>query len=108
MRHSVLVALLGLATSVVFIAPATAQERTYYIAADEVIWNYAPGGVDKISGKPLPELPPTLIGRSYKKAIYREYTDASFQTLKPRPAEWQHLGILGPLIRAEVGDTIIE
>jgi FtsP/CotA-like multicopper oxidase with cupredoxin domain len=43
---------------------------------------------------------------TYLKAIYREYTDATFQTLKPRPPQWEHLGILGPLIRAEVGDTI--
>ena len=42
----------------------------------------------------------------YRKAIYREYTDETFKTLKPRAPEWEHLGILGPLIRAEVGDTI--
>ncbi len=36
-----------------------------------------------------------------------EYTDASFTQLKPRPAKWQHLGLLGPVIQAEVGDTIV-
>ena len=41
-----------------------------------------------------------------RRRIYREYTDATFTTLKPRPAEWEHLGFLGPLVRAEVGDTI--
>ena len=46
------------------------------------------------------------LGRVYKKSVFREYTDATFTTLKPRPPEWEHLGILGPLIRAEVGDTI--
>jgi FtsP/CotA-like multicopper oxidase with cupredoxin domain len=46
------------------------------------------------------------LGRIYKKAIYREYTDATFATLKTRPPEWEHLGMLGPLLRAEVGDTI--
>jgi FtsP/CotA-like multicopper oxidase with cupredoxin domain len=40
------------------------------------------------------------------KAVYREYTDDTFKTLKPRLPEWQHLGILGPLIRAEVGDVV--
>ena len=49
---------------------------------------------------------PHVIGRKAKKALYREYTDATFTTLKPRPAEWEHLGFLGPLVRAEVGDTI--
>jgi FtsP/CotA-like multicopper oxidase with cupredoxin domain len=49
---------------------------------------------------------PTRVGRVYKKAVYREYTDSTFATPKPRPSEWEHLGILGPLIRAEVGDTV--
>jgi FtsP/CotA-like multicopper oxidase with cupredoxin domain len=85
---------------------AIAQTHTYYIAADEVTWNYAPSGMNKITGERLPTLPPTFIGYTYKKAIYREYSDATFTRLKPRPPEWQHLGILGPLLRAEVGDTI--
>jgi hypothetical protein len=42
----------------------------------------------------------------YVKAVYREYTDASFTRLKPRPPEWQHLGLVGPILQAEVGDTI--
>src|SRR6185503_15811768 len=42
----------------------------------------------------------------YKKAIYREYTDGSFQRLNVRSGHWRHLGILGPLLRAEVGDRI--
>jgi FtsP/CotA-like multicopper oxidase with cupredoxin domain len=46
------------------------------------------------------------IGKVYWKAVYREYTDAGFKTLKSRPKEWEHLGILGPVIRGEVGDTI--
>ena len=44
---------------------------------------------------------PQRIGSVYRKALYREYTDGTFSTLKPRPQEWQHLGLLGPLIRAE-------
>ena len=48
----------------------------------------------------------TIKHRIYHKAIYREYTDATFTTLKPRPPKWTHLGILGPLLRAEVGDSL--
>jgi FtsP/CotA-like multicopper oxidase with cupredoxin domain len=83
----------------------------YYIAADEVDWDYTPRGRGLI-GLPHSEGPEDEEGgagskhRIYHKAIYREYTDASFRVVKPRPPEWQHLGILGPLIRAEVGDTI--
>jgi FtsP/CotA-like multicopper oxidase with cupredoxin domain len=52
------------------------------------------------------EAGPNVAGRKVKKALYREYTDATFKTLKTRPPEWEHLGFLGPLVRAEVGDTI--
>src|SRR5262249_3121561 len=40
------------------------------------------------------------------KSIYREYTDSTFTHLKARDSAWTHLGILGPLLRAVVGDTI--
>jgi hephaestin len=108
---SVLV-LLGLA------APSLAAEggktRTYYVAADEVVWDYAPSGTNQITGRPFEGPVETLVmvkgperlGRIYKKAVYREYTDATFSTLKARLAQWEHLGIIGPLLRAEVGDTI--
>ncbi len=87
--------------------------RTYYIAADEVVWNYVPGDLNRLTGEPFEPLlapfvesGPLFIGRRYKKALYREYTDDTFTTLKERPAEWEHLGSQGPLVRAEVGDTI--
>jgi manganese oxidase len=86
---------------------ALPQVHTYYIAADELQWNYLPsapvyalGGESEISPIPRPK------SNTYVKAVYREYTDGTFTTLKPRPAEWEHLGILGPLIRAEVGDVV--
>jgi len=87
--------------------------RTYYIAVDELAWDYAPSGIDQISGKPFDEMErvytargPHRIGKVYRKAIYREYTDGSFTTLKPRLASDRYLGILGPILHAEVGDTI--
>jgi len=46
------------------------------------------------------------IGERYLKAVYREYADASFASLKPHELAEEHLGILGPIIHAEVGDTI--
>jgi FtsP/CotA-like multicopper oxidase with cupredoxin domain len=84
--------------------------RTYYIAADEVDWDYTPEGRN-IAGIPHVETSEDDTGKGsrhvmYHKAIYREYTDATFHKLKQRPQQWQHLGILGPLIRAEVGDSI--
>ncbi|HEV7158554.1 MAG TPA: multicopper oxidase domain-containing protein [Caulobacteraceae bacterium] len=92
---------------------AQARVRQYYIAADEVEWNYMPSGQDGMMGmapmgyaKFYATHDAHLIGPVYKKAIYREYTDATFKTLKPRPASQAYLGILGPILHAEVGDTI--
>ncbi|XP_066096925.1 ceruloplasmin isoform X1 [Saccopteryx bilineata] len=90
--------------------------RHYYIAAEEITWNYAPSGTDTFTEDRLTEpgsdsevffqRGPTRIGGSYKKLVYREYTDASFTSPKERSPEELHLGILGPVIWAEVGDTI--
>jgi len=86
--------------------------RTYYIAADEVSWDYVAGGRDEIADQAFVDSaffakgPPRPVSTSYKKTLYREYTDSTFATLKPRPPEWAHLGFLGPLIRGVVGDTI--
>jgi manganese oxidase len=95
------------------VANEAGKIHTYYIAADEVEWDYAPSGMNKMMGMKFEGYPltyveqgPHRIGKVYRKAIYREYTDESFAHLKPRAPEWEHTGILGPVIRAEVGDTI--
>lgn len=91
----------------------TGKVRTYYIAADEVQWDYAPTGRDEAMGHPFDALQkgfaesgPHQIGRVYKKAIYQEYTDDTFTVLKKRSADDGYLGLLGPVLRAEVSDTI--
>ena len=101
-------------TGCFFSPSSTGVTHTYYIAADEVVWDYAPSNMNQITGEAFGEREafwvesgPHRIGKVYKKAIYREYTDDTFTTLKARAPEWEHLGILGPLIRAEVGDTIV-
>jgi FtsP/CotA-like multicopper oxidase with cupredoxin domain len=93
-------------------AAGKGRTRTYYVAADPVVWDYVPGGRDGIVGGPYADTAffataaARAVSTSYKKVLYREYTDSTFSQLTPRPAEWQHLGFLGPLIRAVVGDTI--
>ncbi len=89
-------------------------ERHYYIAIDEVAWDYAPYRYNLITGLPFGDAENVFVGHAsdrigsvYLKALYREYTDPTFTVLKPRPPEWEHLGVLGPLVRAEVGDTIV-
>jgi hephaestin len=88
--------------------------RTYYLAAVEISWDYAPSGMDMMTGtefqgeaKIWTEHTKDRIGKIYKKAVFREYTDETFTTEKKRAKEWEHLGLMGPLIRAEVGDTIV-
>jgi FtsP/CotA-like multicopper oxidase with cupredoxin domain len=109
--------LLSLATTFCLPQPAPdfsiGKVRIYYVAADEVEWDYAPSGLNKMMGTKFTGYPnvfveqgPHRIGKVYRKAVYHEYTDATFTTLKPRAPEWEHAGILGPIIRAEVGDTI--
>ncbi|MGD8325730.1 MAG: multicopper oxidase domain-containing protein [Sphingomonadales bacterium] len=109
-RIALSIAALGL-----FSGPALAegQVRTYYIAADMVDWDYAPKNRNILFDRPFGQEEAHAVnsgdyrvGKIFKKAIYREYTDDSFTKLKPRPEAWKHLGILGPLIRAEVGDRI--
>ena len=90
------------------------KTRTYYVAAGRSELGLRADRARRSDGnavrrnlqKRYAEAGPHRIGRVYKKAIYREYTDESFSTQKVRPPEEQYLGILGPILRGEVGDTI--
>jgi hephaestin len=88
-------------------------DRTYFIAADEVAWDYAPSGINMITGQPFDDVAnvfvkngPDRIGKVYKKAVFRGYTDSTFTTQTPPDPRWEHLGTLGPVIRAVVGEHI--
>ena len=94
-------------------AGATAKTRTYYIAAEEINWDYAPAGRDLMMGQDFGDAAKVFVARSnnrigaiYKKARYVEYTDATFSKRKPPPPGSRYLGIVGPIIHAEVGDKI--
>ncbi len=76
--------------------------RHYYLAAEDVMWDYAPSGLDLLHGRPIP--PPWNGQTKWAKTRYIEYADGTFSRRKPQP-DW--LGVLGPIIRAEVGDTIV-
>src|SRR5690349_10653395 len=75
-------------------AEQSRKVRTYYIAADEVDWDYAPLHKDQITGEKFHfEDEPGSKGMLdpnvtvYRKAIFREYTAAlsSYLNLVPRP-----------------------
>ncbi|XP_023699633.1 ceruloplasmin [Paramormyrops kingsleyae] len=91
------------------------EVRNYYIAAEEISWDYGPSQINQFTGNPLQsdedsetffKVANDRIGGKYKKAVYFEYTDDTFTKRKERTPEEEHLGILGPVIRAEVEDTI--
>ena len=91
-RFVSLVLVLSLAAAAPAAPQSPSSTHTYYVAADEITWDYAPTGMDQIRGIPMdsarPELrQPGRFRTAVKKAVYREYTDASFRTLKLRPLE---------------------
>ena len=94
-------------------APSGGLTRMYYISADLVTWDYVPSGRNEVLAKDFDDTAkvftgsgPGRIGTRYVKCLYRGYSDGSFQHVRARSPEERYLGILGPIIRAEVGDTI--
>uniref|UniRef100_A0A8C9TF17 Coagulation factor VIII-like n=1 Tax=Scleropages formosus TaxID=113540 RepID=A0A8C9TF17_SCLFO len=64
--------------------------RSYYIAAEEIMWDY---GMRKY----LPK---------YKKVVFRAYLDQDFKYPASRGELEEHLGIMGPVIKAEINDFL--
>uniref|UniRef100_A0A4W6DC74 ferroxidase n=1 Tax=Lates calcarifer TaxID=8187 RepID=A0A4W6DC74_LATCA len=110
---------LGLfATCLLFLLSSGAEgklrkERIYYVGITEDSWDYAPSGKNLLNGLNIEDdehasvflqRGPQRIGRVYKKAMFRQYTDATYTVQAPRP-NW--LGFLGPILRAEVDDVIV-
>ncbi|HEU5059194.1 MAG TPA: multicopper oxidase domain-containing protein [Kofleriaceae bacterium] len=96
------------------------QTRRYFIAAEQVEWDYAPHGnladpffdeaaaafLDQVTYDGAMEPGDVRIGTRYQKSLYRAYTDESFTIPVDVTPESRHLGALGPTLYAEVGDTI--
>lgn len=104
-----------------------ARQRVYYIQAEDQLWDYAPlarnvcddsefGDDQRIFTQP--HLPIDLddahngttgytIGSKYLKTRYVQYTDQTFTVKVERRSSMAHLGLMGPVIRARVGEVII-
>ncbi len=85
--------------------------RTYCVAAEEVDWDYAPSGTEQMMGHDFNYdqnvfVAPgdNRIGSIYHKSRFVGYLDADF-TMPDSGADPSN-GIFGPVLRAEVGDTI--
>ncbi|XP_029980575.1 coagulation factor V [Sphaeramia orbicularis] len=75
--------------------------KTYFIAAEKVEWDYA--GYGRRQDKSLQNTGDT----KFTKVVFRGYLDSSFTTPDIRGETEEHLGILGPVIKAEVGQSIM-
>lgn len=120
---------------VIAFAPASAADNRHYcIAADEILWDYAPSfPTNLMTGQPFtPEQRVFVegdgkffIGHIYRKAVYRQYlydsgtgtcnwgtridgpTGVGETPTRTPGSNQEHLGILGPILRAAVNDNII-
>ncbi len=116
---------------VVPVDSASAKVRNYWIKAEAVEWDFAPSfPINLMTGEPFTEdqlifVDPAIgIGHIYTKAVYCGYSEdfgglidgpvgCAGTTTETNPRtnganpDARHLGILGPIIRGEVGDTII-
>src|SRR5687768_12940588 len=102
--------LMGFAVSILSLSSAWAANvkevketkvREYWVAAEQAAWNYAPSGRNLI--KPEDGLGVWGKTLSYQKYRYVGYRDGRYAERLPQP-KWA--GILGPQLRAVVGDTI--
>ncbi|XP_039598559.1 hephaestin-like, partial [Polypterus senegalus] len=82
--------------------PVHGSTRLYYLGIVEAQWDYFP------NRRETPDFGKANctqgLGSILKKAVYKQYHDASYSVEVSQPA-W--LGFLGPIIKAEVGDQII-
>ncbi|PNI48209.1 F5 isoform 2 [Pan troglodytes] len=79
------------------------NRRNYYIAAEEISWDYSEFVQRETDIEDSDDIPEDT---TYKKVVFRKYLDSTFTKRDPRGEYEEHLGILGPIIRAEVDDVI--
>lgn len=85
--------------------PLVGDTIEYFIASNEVEWDYAPHGQDMCGSEPQPfsdDAAAQLIANNYTltigskqmKAVFEEYTDATFTTKKVHLICWNSTGWL--------------
>ncbi|XP_042530334.1 coagulation factor V [Dipodomys spectabilis] len=80
------------------------NRKYYYIAAEEIPWDYSQFAEREVDlDDEIDDVPQDT---TYKKVVFRKYLDSTFTRRDPRGEYEEHLGILGPIIRAEVDDVI--
>ncbi|XP_061756103.1 coagulation factor VIII [Nerophis ophidion] len=74
--------------------------RRYYIAAEEILWDYAPH-LDSTNSQLQLAAGPNPLDYKYKKVGYVEYTDASFRQRKKTSRT-----LMGPLLKGKVSEHL--
>jgi FtsP/CotA-like multicopper oxidase with cupredoxin domain len=100
LRGSRVLALAAFAAAVLALpARAQAQTREYWIAAVPVVWHVVPNERDAVNGVTFdPEK------TTFQTIVYRRFTKDFGKMIQNGP---DAPGIIGPLIRAQVGDKIL-
>ncbi|XP_059142418.1 ferroxidase HEPHL1-like, partial [Physella acuta] len=93
------------------------ETREYFLQTEELDWDYGPTGYDARTGLALLDKSSssfmffvrnaTRFGGVYKKAQFVQYTDSYFKTRVTRSAKESYLGVMGPVLRVEVGDRLV-
>ncbi|XP_058297352.1 coagulation factor VIII [Hylobates moloch] len=86
-------------------SPRSFQKKTrhYFIAAVERLWDYGTSSSPHV----LRNRAQSGSVPQFKKVVFQEFTDGSFTQPLYRGELNEHLGLLGPYIRAEVEDNIM-
>ncbi|XP_055783538.1 coagulation factor VIII-like isoform X2 [Salvelinus fontinalis] len=82
------------------------QYRSYYIAAQEITWDYGIRKPHQLIKTRERRRGMRKFLAEYKKVVFRAYSERDFQIPVTRGELQEHLGIMGPIIKAEVNDLL--
>ncbi|XP_062381158.1 coagulation factor VIII [Sardina pilchardus] len=88
------------------LSPRSSRVRYYYIAAEEVMWDYGITKPHQLIRPKEMRLGYRKYFPAYKKVVFRAYQNKDF--LEPvKHGEFdEHLGIMGPVLKAEVNEVL--
>uniref|UniRef100_A0A8K9VH27 Coagulation factor VIII, procoagulant component n=1 Tax=Oncorhynchus mykiss TaxID=8022 RepID=A0A8K9VH27_ONCMY len=82
------------------------QYRSYYIAAQEITWDYGIRKPHQLIKTRERRRGMRKFLAEYKKVVFRAFSDRDFQIPVTRGELQEHLGLMGPIIKAEVNDLL--
>uniref|UniRef100_A0A4W5QDY1 Coagulation factor VIII, procoagulant component n=1 Tax=Hucho hucho TaxID=62062 RepID=A0A4W5QDY1_9TELE len=80
--------------------------RSYYIAAQEITWDYGIRKPHQLIKTRERRRGMRKFLTEYKKVVFRGYSERDFQIPVTRGELQEHLGLMGPIIKAEVNDLL--